>query len=514
MRCHGHPGLSIAAVRSGSVQLNLALTRRGASNKGAMSRNTKINIGSITMAFTATLAAEAMKSGKIGWDTPLRNVLGQSFYLQDSYRTAETSLRDLLSHRLGVSDYCGVLVAGLKISKSEFCEKRIRHVEISQSFRSRFLLSSYNEILASYVLEKVRGKSWEEDIQRTVFDHLGMTASRTENRLTAIDWKKVVLGSKNNVFNTLEEEKHMLRTMCPTGCILSTTGDMTKWMMFHIRLAKNRTLTGPDSNNSYHALYEPTTILRSQHRQPPSFPVDDSIYAYGLGFYIGRYRGYRKLSNDGTHGQSRCLVTLVPEPEIGVFSCVNGNNGNTHHNVTLQLVNMLVTDFLLGVSPWVNVTTACLPWTPRLRREWTPPMKSTFQQHIRSHRNDDYFVGVYQHYVFGEVTLTMKDGSLYFQYLSLSGCLQRSQWRDMYYLLLEQHYSDVLDAPSKGFPVYFGKTRRSYNMAVTALGRAFPPIFVRKKTSAAHQVGISAVLCITTIILMTTTQFWKYSTFF
>ena len=28
------------------------------------------------------------------------------------------------------------------------------------------------------------------------------------------------------------------RTMCPTGCILSTTGDMVKWMIYHIKLAK------------------------------------------------------------------------------------------------------------------------------------------------------------------------------------------------------------------------------------------------------------------------------------
>ena len=28
------------------------------------------------------------------------------------------------------------------------------------------------------------------------------------------------------------------RTMCPTGCILSTTVDMAKWMMYHTKLAK------------------------------------------------------------------------------------------------------------------------------------------------------------------------------------------------------------------------------------------------------------------------------------
>ena len=57
--------------------------------------------------------------------------------------------------------------------------------------------------------------------------------------------------------------------------------------------------------------------------------------------------GYRKLSHDGTHGQSRCLMTMLPEPEIGVFSCFNGY-GKSQHDVSLQLINMLVTDMLLG----------------------------------------------------------------------------------------------------------------------------------------------------------------------
>ena len=73
--------------------------------------------------FTATLAAESVKSNQTGWDTPLRHVLGPGFYLQDEHSSKETTLRDLLSHRLGVSDYGGVFVAGLNTSKSVFCEK-------------------------------------------------------------------------------------------------------------------------------------------------------------------------------------------------------------------------------------------------------------------------------------------------------------------------------------------------------------------------------------------------------
>ena len=92
----------------------------------------------------------------------------------------------------------------------------------------------------------------------------------------------------------------------------------------------------------------------------------------------------------------------------------------------------------------------------------------------------------------------MEDGSLYFQYLALRGRLQRSKWRDKYYLLLDQHFSDVLDAPSTGCSVYFGRTTRRDNfvdqVAVTALDRNFPPVFVRQNISAAYRVGLSSIL--------------------
>ena len=127
---------------------------------------------------------------------------------------------------------------------------------------------------------------------------------------------------------------------------------------------------------------------------------------------------------------------------------------------------------------------------------------------------DEYFVGVYNHYVFGDAHIYMRNGSLYFQYLSLGGFLNRSQWRDKYHLRLNQHYSDLLEAPSDGFAVYFGKSRRGYavdKMAVTALDRAYPPVFVRPKTSAARRVIAFANLFTGAIIWLTTCHLCEYT---
>ena len=107
----------------------------------------------------------------------------------------------------------------------------------------------------------------------------------------------------------------------------------------------------------------------------------------------------------------------------------------------------------------------------------------------------------------------MKNGSLYFQYLSQGGFLNRSQWRDKYYLQLNQYYSDLLEAPSDGFAVYFGKSRRGFavdKMAVTALDRAFPPVFVRPETSAARRIIAFGSLFTGAVMSLTMCHFCKY----
>ena len=50
--CHHHTGLLLAATSKGSVALNLAYGFRDVVKQTKMSPDTKINIGSISMAFT------------------------------------------------------------------------------------------------------------------------------------------------------------------------------------------------------------------------------------------------------------------------------------------------------------------------------------------------------------------------------------------------------------------------------------------------------------------------------
>ena len=56
------------------------------------------------------------------------------------------------------------------------------------------------------------------------------------------------------------------------------------------------------------------------------------------------------LSHGGTHGHSSCLMTLIPQRNIGLVTCVNGYRTPSRPETTPVLFNMQFIDYLLRVG--------------------------------------------------------------------------------------------------------------------------------------------------------------------
>ena len=63
-------------------------------------------------------------------------------------------------------------------SSSVYCclcsfSRNLQHFPVKYDFRSKFEYSNYPYVLAGYVTEKLRGKTWEDDVTETLFKELG-----------------------------------------------------------------------------------------------------------------------------------------------------------------------------------------------------------------------------------------------------------------------------------------------------------------------------------------------------
>jgi CubicO group peptidase (beta-lactamase class C family) len=79
MECRDSAGMFVALVKDGEVAYTSGYGYRDLERQLPVDTDTRFNIGSLFKAFTTALAADAInKSPNVSWDTPLKEVLGDS----------------------------------------------------------------------------------------------------------------------------------------------------------------------------------------------------------------------------------------------------------------------------------------------------------------------------------------------------------------------------------------------------------------------------------------------------
>src|SRR5687768_17130044 len=95
------PGIAITVVHDGKVLATKGYGVRRLGSPERVDENTMFDLASLSKSFTAAAIATLVDEGKMSWDDPVRKHLPR-FELRDPYRTQHATIRDLLSHRLGL----------------------------------------------------------------------------------------------------------------------------------------------------------------------------------------------------------------------------------------------------------------------------------------------------------------------------------------------------------------------------------------------------------------------------
>src|ERR1700719_3961384 len=100
------PGLSIAVVHRDEVVYlgGFGLRQSGGSDK--VDADTVFQLASLSKPIAATVVAGLVGDGPVSWDSRIRDI-DPGFALHDPYPTAEVTVRDLFSHRSGLSGSVG-----------------------------------------------------------------------------------------------------------------------------------------------------------------------------------------------------------------------------------------------------------------------------------------------------------------------------------------------------------------------------------------------------------------------
>lgn len=336
----GIPGMAIAIVRGDSVLLAEGYGLRRAGATDPVDDETLFAIGSTTKAFTSTALAILVGDGALGWDDRVGDHL-PGFRLADPWTTREITIRDVLGHRSGLPMANLMWLTGSH--DTDELVRRLRHLEPALGFRDGLAYQNVLYAAAGSIVERATGRSWAAFVDEQILSPLGMRRTRTG--VAGLSSVPNVASPHATIDGGARPVPYRdIDAVGPAGSILSSAGDMARWLRFQLAdgLVDGRAVVDRE------ALLEtrrPQTVMRPDGPLAVFYPDSPSL-AYGMGWVASRYRGRTLLDHAGGIDGMTALVALLPEERIGVAILANLQLEVPPYWILYPLL-----DVLLGVEP-------------------------------------------------------------------------------------------------------------------------------------------------------------------
>ncbi len=421
------PGLAIAVVRNDSVVLlkGYGVKRMGSAER--VDQRTLFAIGSSSKAFTGLGVAMLVDEGKVRWDDPATKYL-PGFQLYDPYVTRELTVRDLLTHRSGLSR--GDLVwYALDLPRDSILH-RVRYLKPTWSLRAQFGYQNIMYLAAGQLTARVAGKSWDDVMRDRILTPLGMRSSNTS--VSGLDRLPNVAAPHEEVDDTVRVVPwHNIDNTAPAGSINSSAADMAQWVRF--QLAGGQVGGKPLlSAGAFDETHTPQTIVPLVG--PWKLMMQDAHFAsYGMGWLLHDYRGRKIVQHGGNIDGMHALVGLLPEEKTGLVILTNlGSN-----LLTYALMYRVFDAYLR--QPQQDWSAKLLKGLEELQAQGKAEEKNREAQRVTGTSPSlapGKYAGTYVDSMYGEAAVRADGGKLVLQYGSMIGDLEhwqhdtfRSQWR-------------------------------------------------------------------------------------
>ena len=173
------PGASIGIVKDGKLVFTGNYGTREMGKNEKPDENTLYAIASNSKAFTSAVIGMLVQEGKLGWNDRVIDYLPYFSLFDDPWISANVTLRDILSHRVGLGTFSGDVIWYKNEGTAEDFIKRAGKVPQAFDFRSGFGYSNLMYITAGEIIRKVTGKTWGENVQERILNPLGMKRTIT-----------------------------------------------------------------------------------------------------------------------------------------------------------------------------------------------------------------------------------------------------------------------------------------------------------------------------------------------
>jgi CubicO group peptidase (beta-lactamase class C family) len=403
----GQPGAAIAVVREGKVLFQQGWGVRIIGGSAKVDEHTRFQVASNTKAMTAAALALLVEDGKLGWDDRVIDHLPWFRLGGDPYITRDFRVRDLLSHRSGLSLGQGdLLIFGSDYSSREIAE-RLRFLDPPNGFRAGYAYDNVLYIVAGELIAEVSGKSWADFVADRILRPLGMKETAPSiSRINLSD--DVASPHDRHEGRPVVVPFDSVSNALAAGGVVTSVSDWVRWMRLQLdsgRVEGDRRLWTPAQTK---AMWEPQVAIPITDFPPTLRALQPNFAAYGLGWFLRDYQGLKLVTHDGGLQGMLSRTILVPEKRIGIVILTNGMTQ------AYLALGWTVLDWALGApkTDWGTIFEA--------RDQAGQDVDKAFEDSAQVARKKDVgpslpiaqYAGQYTDAWYGDVTLVLQAGHL------------------------------------------------------------------------------------------------------
>lgn len=310
------PGMAVAIVKDGQIFYAKGFGEKKLGEGAKVDENTLFGIASVSKNITAAALAMLVDEGKISWDSKIVDIIPW-FALSDPWVTSQVTVRDALTHQVGIGRMIGNRLQYLSGRDRDELIRHLRLMDFEQPFRTSFVYSNMMYSVAGQVIEYASGKTWDEFLATRIFTPVGMQSNTSVTAITA--QSNAAWPHQHIEGAVVPIPRRNWDNAGPAGGINASVTDVAKWMI--LQLGEPGVYEGKRliSDRQMAEIHRPQVVR-------PSGNTYGSQTSYGLGWNILDYQGKRVLTHGGATDGFNTAAYLVPELELGIV--VVGNSFN------------------------------------------------------------------------------------------------------------------------------------------------------------------------------------------
>src|SRR5215469_13776605 len=301
------PGCAVGVAHHGTTVLKSGYGMADLERSVPISADTIFESGSVAKQFTAMSLLLLEKQGKISLDDPMRKYLPE---LPDY--GAPLTIRHVLSHLSGLREWRLVATLsgqaeGTHVLNNQdllrFASKQ-RALNFDPGTAYSYTNTGFN--IATILVERVSGKSFEDFTREHIFEPLGMTHTRWRS-----DFRAIVLGRALSYERSGDGwiSDTPMENIIGAGGMLSTVGDWLVW-----------------NENFTHAKVGGPEIVKTQ--QTPATLANGKMISYAKGLTVNIVDGLREVSHGGATGGYRTWLARYPDQGVSIAVMCNAANAD------------------------------------------------------------------------------------------------------------------------------------------------------------------------------------------